>query len=219
MLVGIKNDRDTGRVAEYTIETPDGERFSIKAGWTRVSVPTRDGTGSTKMALFDMERLFRTGQVRTGTTADEAFAAMKLIREMPRCQETARAIFVIKRYLDVLREQRRDQSIAVMTELYGASIATKLSRGYRDKAFRFPGYFLRETGFAHIVCELLNQWPGMSVMVYRTPTTFKQAVHACYNSKGSKCSVWMDKTLKRNVVAENRIGPIFDTVKYLETTK
>lgn len=219
MLVGIKNDRITGRTAEYIIETPEGERFSIKTGWTHVKVPTRDGTGRTKGALFDMESLFLKGHVRTGTTADEAFAAMKLIREMPRCLETSRAVFVIKKYLDSCREQRRDQSIAVMTELYGAEVATKLSRGYRDKAFRFPGYYLRETGFAKVVCDLIDQWSGLSVMVYKTPRTFEQAIHACYNSKGSKCAVWMRKTLESNLVAEDRIGPIFDTVRYIESTR
>ena len=219
MLVGIKNDRSTGRPVEYIVATPEGERFSIKAGWTFVKVPTRDGTGGTKHALFDMERLFLKGHVRPGTTADEAFAAMKLIRTLPCCQETSRAIFVIKKYLDRCREQRRDQSVAEMTELYGAEVATKLSRGYRDKAFSFPGYYLRETGFAHVVCDLIGQWPGLSGMVYKTPRTFEQAIHACYNSKGSKCSVWMRKTLESNLVAEDRIGPIFDTVRYIESTR
>ena len=46
MLVGIKNDRSTGRPVEYIVATPDGEKFSIKAGWTFVKVPTRDGTGT-----------------------------------------------------------------------------------------------------------------------------------------------------------------------------
>ena len=67
--------------------------------------------------------------------------------------------------------------------------------------------------------ELIGQWPGLSVMVYKTPRTFEQAIHACYNSKGSKCSVWMRKILESNLVAEDRIGPIFDTVRYIESTR
>ena len=210
MIVGIKNDN-------MIIKTANGDKFAVKLDRCIVDVPARDGTGRMKCGWFNMRDLLMKNQIDPRTTADEAGAALRIVGEWLDCPEKALALRTIKRYLDDKRDERRDETIAIMTSLYGPDIALKLSKGVRDLTFHFPCYFLKEAGVSKIVLGLINDWRGCASASYYPPKTVAGALQVCQMCGGSKCRVWMRDMLRNTKLDEKRIPAVFETAKYLET--
>ena len=210
MIVGIKDDN-------MIIKDSRGDKFSVKLNRCIVDVPARDGTGKYKIGWFNMKMLLMESKVDPRTTADEASAALKLCYDWPNCPEKSLAIKTIKRYLDTKRDERRDETIIIMTSLYGPDIALKLSKGVRDLAFHFPCFFLKEAGFAKIVLGLVTDFRGTGSAVQFPPKNAHAALEVCQMFGGSKCMCWMRDILRQTRLDEKRIPAIFEVVKYLET--
>lgn len=212
MIVGIKDNN-------MIIQASNGDKFAVKLDRCIVDIPARDGTGKMKCGWFDMRELLMKNHINPRTTADEAGAALRVCGGWLDCPEKALAIRTIKKYLDSKREERRDETVALMTSLYGLDIALKLSKGVRELAFHFPCYYLKESGFSKIVLGLLNDWRGCASASYYPPRTVSGALQVCQMTGGSKCRVWMRDILRNTKLDEKRIPAVFETVKYLETTR
>ena len=204
---------------QMIIKDMNGEKFAVPLDKCVVHIPSRDGTGGTRLAWFDMNELMKNNKVNPRTTADEASGALKLIGDWPDCPEKSLAISTIKQYLDSKRDERRDETIIIMTSLYGPELALKLSKGVREHAFSFPCYFLKESAFAKIVVGFIDNYRGCVSAASYAPKTKQAAIQVCQMFGGSKCRCWLAQALQITKLAEDRIRPIFETVKYLETTR
>lgn len=201
------------------IKTATGDKFAISTIGVFVDVPTRDGTGNTMRRWFNMKELLLKNRVDPRTTADEASGALRICHEWLDCPEKSLAIRTIKQFLDSKREERRDETLLIMAELYGRDIASKLSRGVRERKFFFPCYFLKEAGFAKIVVNLYRNFTGCASACQFPPKNSSSAIRVCEIFGGSKCTCWMRDALRTTKLADDRIKAAFETVKYLETSR
>lgn len=201
------------------IKTATGDKFAIPTIGVFVDVPTRDGTGGSMRRWFNMKELLLKNRVDPRTTADEASGALRICHEWLDCPEKSLAIRTIKSYLDSKREERRDETLLIMAELYGRDIASKLSKGVREHQFFFPCYYLKEAGFAKIVVNLYKNFTGCASACYFPPNSKESALKVCEMFGGSKCVCWMRSALQTTKLAEDRIKAVFETVKYLETSR
>ena len=223
---------------QVIIKTNTGDKFVIPTAGVFVDVPTRDGTGGSMRRWFNMKELLLKNRVDPRTTADEASGALRICHEWLDCPEKSLAIRTIKQFLDSKREERRDETLLIMAELYGRDIASKLSKGVRERKFFFPCYFLKEAGFAKIVVNLYRNFTGCAsacqlkivVNLYRNftgcasacqfpPKNSSSAIRVCEIFGGSKCTCWMRDALRTTKLADDRIKAAFETVKYLETSR
>ena len=151
---------------QVIIKTSTGDKFVIPTAGVFVDVPTRDGTGGSMRRWFNMKELLLKNRVDPRTAADEASGALRLCHEWLDCPEKSLAIRTIKQFLDSKREERRDETLLIMAELYGRDIASKLSKGVREHQFFFPCYYLKEAGFAKIVVNLYKNFTGCASACY-----------------------------------------------------
>ena len=204
---------------QVIIKTNTGDKFVIPTAGVFVDVPTRDGTGGSMRRWFNMKELLLKNRVDPRTTADEASGALRICHEWLDCPEKSLAIRTIKQFLDSKREERRDETLLIMAELYGRDIASKLSKGVRERKFFFPCYFLKEAGFAKIVVNLYRNFTGCASACQFPPKNSTSAIRVCEIFGGSKCTCWMRDALRTTKLADDRIKAAFETVKYLETSR
>ena len=202
------------------VRANDGQVFNVPTGKTTVMVPMR-GTGGGKMpGIFDFGRLLIEDRVPNITTADEASAAIYIIRKSwPQCQEKQRAIEQLIRFIEDKREERRDMAVMQLVELYGIERAKKLSEAVRKHVFWFPAFYMREENVAKVIKYLLDECPGAAGSCQWTPSNVSGAEHVVSAFTSSKKLGGFRSLMRSCAIPENRIRPIFDIARYLELHK
>lgn len=212
MIISSANDK-------VLIAAKDGTRFEADMKGTVVMVPARDGSGGTVPGVFNFGRLILENKISSVTTADEATSALHIIkRNWPTCQEKYRAIGIIVRFLSDKREERRDDAVMKLVELYGVKRAKKLSEAVRKHRFWFPAFYMRETAVADVVKYLLDSCPGCAGSTQWSPNNKNTAEHVVSMYCDSKKLGGFKKLMNASTIDESRIQPIFDIAKFLETT-
>ena len=135
------------------------------------------------------------------------------------CPEKNRAVSILMKFLGDKREERRDDAVMKLVELYGVDVAKKLSAGVRKHVFWFPAFYMREEPVAKVVLYLLDKCSGAASSCQWTPSTIATACRFMMTATNSKNAVGFRQLIQNLGIAESRIRPIFDIVKYLETTK
>ena len=199
------------------IKSRDGSIFEVNLSDHIVRIPARDGTGGTTVGVFDFGKLLLNGEIPRNTSADEATSALYIIRrKWMDCPEKHLAISIIMRYLADKREERRDDAVMKLVELYGVDRAKKLSAGVRKHAFWFPAFYMREEPVAKCVVYLVDNCRGCAGACQWTPSSREAALRFVSTATNSKSAVGFRQLINSLNIAESRIRPIFDIAKYLE---
>ena len=198
------------------IKADDKSTFQVNADLIPVEVPTRDGTGKKKTVLFDMHLLLFEGKIPSTTSSDAAYAAMKIVEGWPECQEKGMCLFILKKHLFSKKSERRDMAVIQMASLYGAEVATKISKGIRTHAFSFPAWWIREDEFA-ILLNALLKYPGCASTSSLMPISVNGAITVARSYCGSKCECDVKKALGK-LHHEDYINAAFRVARYIETT-
>lgn len=212
MIVGYSNDRKTLKFESYS-----GERFDMECGYRRMTVPRRGDDGKPETVIFNLTRLFEDNVVPVGTTADEVYAAIGVIEsEMLPCSERARAIFLLKKYLQDTKQQRCNQYLLELGALYETRFGLILYDAVGNNEFRFPAYYIREKEVAKLVNTLL-QYPGTASSCAYMPRNWDMAVRCTgiYGGNRAHCAIIK---LRRELHLDNpRVEAAFVIARYLET--
>lgn len=214
MILSVLNN--VARIKGY-----DDNVFEVNLADKRIMVPCRDGSGNKMPSIFDFGELLLNGKISSLATADEATSAMfRIRRTWNDSPEKSRALDILSKFLTGKRQERRDDIVIKLVELYGADRARKLSIGVRTHKFWFPIFYMREEGVANCVKYLLDDCTGVASTCQWTPSSKKSAIEvvSMYCSS-SKKSVGFRQLLEKSGLAENRIKPVFDIARYLELTR
>jgi len=174
MILGYNFIDRTATVLAY-----DGTRFTTPFRLEKVTIPVREG-GYLQYGFFDWKSLIADRKVRVGTTADEATAAMKEIREWPDCDDKLHLISILQNWLSDERIRRKDMYIATMIALYGERRGRILSKAiHNHELVGFPAFYLREDAVANLVNFLVDRCCGLASAATPTPYNSLTAVRSC----------------------------------------
>ena len=211
MILGFKPQIDT-----YTFLTKSGDKFDLRLRWVHIDVPSRDGTETMHRTIFDLKTLILKRQVAYGTTADEAFAAIKFLRSLPPTDEFDLAIQDLQKFLNDNRKVRTYDYLARMIELYGREIGATLFTAIGKKEFKFPAFHLREKATADFVKRVLNEYPGVAGCT-RHIAQYESLIAHCHRCGGSKFSAMIRQTVRDNPAMKHRVDSGLQAAKYIET--
>ena len=210
MIVGQRGERT------LIIEDYLGERFEFEIGYRRLTIPNRDESGQERTVIFNMSDLIEKKRVPVGTTADEAYAVLRIVREMPRCSERTYSEALIKNYLTQHRRQRTEEYLLRLGELYGAINGDCLFHAVHAKQFRFPAYFMREDETAKLVHLLIDEYPGVASSSSYVPDSWQKAIEYAEIYGNSKFRCALIKARRELHLDNRRIGAAWDIARYLE---
>ena len=213
MIIGYKPQLNI-----YTFKAKDGSKFELKLGWQSIRVPTRDGSETWKHSIFDLKTLILNHKVAVGTTADEAFAALRFLQDLPETDELNHAINILRQYLSDTRQRRTNDYLLTMVELYGREIGTVLFTAVGKHAFTFPAFYLRNKSTADLVLKITEKFPGVC-STYRHCSNSESLLNAAHRCGGSKfrglIGSAMGTSSKQDVI--DQLDSALQAVKYLET--
>lgn len=211
MILGFKPQDDI-----YIFRTKDGNRFEMKIRYIiHIFVPSRDGTETMHRTIFDLKTLLFKHKVAFGTTADEAFAAIKYLRTLPPTDEFDGCIAILQQFLNDNRRDRKQDYLIRMVELYGREIGATLFTAIGKREFRFPAFHLREEATAKFVKNVLDNYPGVASSTKHIDR-FESLVAMCHRCGGSKFSSMVRKTVDENPCMKFRIDSALQAAKYIE---
>lgn len=211
MLLGFKPQDNI-----FIYLTKDRERFELKLGYIPVFVPSRDGCLELHETLFDLRSLLRDRKVAYGTTSDEAFAAIKYLRSLPPTDEFDLAINDLKAFLDSKRNQRKNEYLIKMIDLYGSENGLTLFNAIKERQFRFPAFQLRENATANLINRIMKEFPGASSGYHHT-SNYRSILDQAHRLGGSKFRSMLVKVVEQTPLMEQRLDTAIQAVKYLET--
>ena len=206
--------RVSGRTVH--IKAENGYTFQVQADLTPVEVPKRDGTGDKKLEFFDMHQLLMEGRIPPTTNSDAAYAVLQMVRTWPDSRERDTCQWLLQRYLYAKKSERRDMAVIQMASLYGAGVATKISKGIRTHAFSFPAWWIREDDFAMLLNAILK-YPGCASTSSLMPISKDGAITVATRFGGSKCACDVKKALNK-LSKEDYINAVWRVAYYIETT-
>ena len=213
MIIGYKPQLNI-----YTFKAKDGSKFELKLGWQSIRVPSRNGSETWKHTIFDLKSLILNHKVAIGTTADEAFAALRFLQTLPETDEFECATSILRQYLSDTRQRRTNDYLLTMVELYGREIGTVLFTAVGKHAFMFPAFHLRNKNTADLVLKIMEKFPGVC-SAYRHCTNSESLLNAAHRCGGSKFRSLIASAMgpfsKQDVI--DQLDSALQAVKYLET--
>jgi hypothetical protein len=213
MIIGYKPQLNI-----YTFEAKDGSKLELELGWQSIRVPSRDGSETWRRTIFDLKTLVLNHKVAIGTTADEAFAALRFLQTLPETDEIECAMSILRQYLSDTRQRRTNDYLLTMVELYGRDIGTVLFTAVGKHEFVFPAFHLRNKNTADLVLKIMEKFPGVC-SAYRHCSNSESLLNAAHRCGGSKfrslIASAMGKQSKQDIIAQ--LDSALQAVKYLET--